>query len=192
MIEVRVLEFDRLGKAYVVDPKTLNVYETESIEGNPYCMYEKSEKLSMVAALIICLLFIALLKLYLISKIIAIVGYILLLLLGFVYFAKFISYQDKYFYDTKNLEIVDKTKNVFLIVNFTNNILKRTRKIYFECLTVSIVLVAGMMLFLLVKEYFNVMILSSLLVLFVSILFFNKEWQRIEIMKRLLASLEQE
>ena len=41
MMEVRVLEFDRLGKAYVVDPKTLNVYETESIEGTPYCMYEK-------------------------------------------------------------------------------------------------------------------------------------------------------
>ena len=32
-----------------------------------------------------------------------------------MYFAKFISYQDKYFYDIKNLEIVDKTKNIFLI-----------------------------------------------------------------------------
>ena len=40
-MKVFVLEFDRLGKAYVVDPKTLNVYETKKIENNIHYVNDK-------------------------------------------------------------------------------------------------------------------------------------------------------
>ena len=192
MIEIRVLEFDRLGKAYVVDPKTLNVYETESIKGNPYCMYEKKGERMFAAGFVTCLLVLChIYKLLLTSKILAIILYILLLL-GAVGVTGFTSYKDKYFFDLKDLKSIDKYRNKFLISNFVKNILEENEKMYYEGIVISIVIVVLILFFLFIKDYQSVLFFLLLFVMDVSALLYQKEWRRRKILKRLLASLEQE
>ena len=131
MIEVRVLEFDRLGKAYVVDPKTLDVYETDSIAYDPLWFYgEKGTIIGIKALLVTIIFYVAIEKISVISVIIARILYIGLLVCS-VLFAKFISFRDRYFYDIKDLKLVDKRKNSFQIAKFSKNIMGINEQVYY-------------------------------------------------------------
>lgn len=192
MIEVRVLEFDRLGKAYVVDPKTLNVYETESIKGNPYSIYdEKGDKFSFIAMSIILIVFVLIANLYKIYPVIAKIAYIILLIFE-VLLARFVAYKDKYFYDIKDLKLIEKEKYKFQIKKFIENINESHKKRNYSikgCNIGCIILVLTVCLF----EGFDELIWTLVYIVYsVSLLLFNKEWERRRIFKKLLASLEQE
>ena len=192
MIEVRVLEFDRLGKAYVFDPNTLNVYETESIEGNPYSIYDKKgDNALAVVTFSSMLVFLVIFDIiYKINTMIAIIGYMLLLIVE-IWSAGFTAHQDKYFYDMKDLKLIDKYKNSFLIVRFIKNILENHKKLFLLNMCTSVGFIA--FIFICILDYDYGRIPGALLIAVVdwAILLFNNEWKRKKDLKKLLASLEQ-
>ena len=194
-MKVFVLEFDRLGKAYVVDPKTLNVYETKKIENNiHYVNDKKRDEILSILCFTISVLWI-----FIMNDIFKRIGvsfnsyiYYVTLLVFVFFWTKILSPYLMVKIESTKLNLISKTSYNFLIRNMVKNILEDERKEYVSmtalviCNTIYILLV----LFV-IKEYaymfISVVTLSPIMFNF----FHNRMMLRRKTLKKLLAELEQ-
>ena len=193
-MKVFVLEFDRLGKAYVVDPKTLNVYETEKIENNIHYVNDKKRD----GILSILCFTISVLWIFIMNDIFKRIGvsfnsyiYYVTLLVFVFFWTKILSPYLMVKIESTKLNLISKTSYNFLIRNMIKNILEGEKKEYVS----MIALIIGnaiyiLFVLLIIKEYaymfVSVVTLSPIMFNF----FHNKMMLRRKTLKKLLAELE--
>ena len=122
---------------------------------------------------------------------IAKIAYIILLIFE-VLLARFVAYKDKYFYDIKDLKLIEKEKYKFQIKKFIENINKSHKKGNYNIMGCNISCIILILMVCLFEEFDEIIWTLVYIVISVSLLLFNKEWERRRIFKKLLASLEQE
>ena len=197
-MKVFVLEFDRLGKAYVVEPKTLNVYETEKIENNIH--YINDKKRNDILTLLCCT--ISVLWIFIMNDIFKLIGvsfnhyifYVTLLIFVFSW-TKMLSPYLMVKIESTRLNIISKISYNFLIRNMVKNILEDERKEYSG---MTAVVICNIIYILLVLFYYKrICLYPYMFIPVVSLssvmfsLFHNRMMLRRKTLKKLLAELEQ-
>ena len=193
-MKVFVLEFDRLNKAYVVDHKTLNVYETEKIDNNMH--YIKDHKRGDLLS--ICCTIVSMYWFNIMNILFNLIGlspntfiYYLTLMIYVFFYTKLLSPYLRVEVDSTNLKILSKTSHNMLIRNMTKNAQSWYNNEYKAFLVVFILEIIFIWIVLIVKDFSYNHLALTVFIFCLSSMFHNREITRRQTLKRLLAELEQ-